>query len=269
VTRDVMRNVTRDVTRYVTRNGNGPVTRYGNDPDATAAAADAGRGPGPVGLGGELPAAPPREERERVRRAQNTERQRRFRRRREAARRAEAARDVTRGRNDARDALAPADGIGAARDREAPVAGSFTPAGSGHRRSGEGPPATAPVRPERDRGAEFAVWFAGYPRQEAEIPAQQVWMAEGELPPLALMLERLTAQKAAKPDAYYWLAPDRYLREKRWRDQPPPAPARAVQARSVWAQLRAMGSDEGRRQRLREISAEARFDPFDPGASRG
>jgi hypothetical protein len=125
------------------------------------------------------------------------------------------------------------------------------------------------LRSERDRGAEFVVWFAGYPRQEAEIPARGAWMAEPELPPLALLLERLAAQKAARPDACYWLAPDRYVREKRWRDQPPAAPARAVPARSVWAQLRAMGSDEGRRQRLREISAEARFDPFDPGASRG
>jgi hypothetical protein len=94
-------------------------------------------------------------------------------------------------------------------------------------------------------------------------------MAEPELPELGLMLERLTVQKAAKPDAYYWPAPDRYVREKRWRDQPPPSPGRAVQARSVWSQLRAMGSDEGRRQRLREISEAARFDPFGPGAAHG
>jgi hypothetical protein len=208
------------------------VTRNGHAADAEC---EGSPGPGPGSAGGPRAALSPEE---RVR-AQNAERQRRFRRRRQAAHRAEAAHAITLDRNGA---------------RQAP---------------GEAPPPTAPVRPVRDLGVEFAAWFAAYPRQEAEIPAWRAWMAEPELPPVELMLERLAAQKAAKPDAYYWLAPDRYLREKRWRDQPPPAPARAVQARSVWAQLRAMGSDEGRRQRLREISAAARFDPFDPGASRG
>ena len=128
---------------------------------------------------------------------------------------------------------------------------------------------TAPAQPERDRRAEFGIWFPSYPRQEAENPALGAWMAEPELPPLAVMLERLTAQKAAKPEARYWPAADRYVREKRWRDQPPRSPGRAAQGGSVWAQLRAMGSDEGRRERLREISAAARFDPFGRGAPRG
>jgi hypothetical protein len=119
-----------------------------------------------------------------------------------------------------------------------------------------------PPSPPRDREAEFALWFAAYPRQEAEMAARRAYLGEPELPPLLLLFERLAAQRVAKPDARFWLAPDRYLREKRWRDQPPPAPVRGSPPRSLWAQLRAMGSDDGRRQRLREISAEARFDPF-------
>ncbi|HVT61851.1 MAG TPA: hypothetical protein VHR45_26070 [Thermoanaerobaculia bacterium] len=70
----------------------------------------------------------------------------------------------------------------------------------------------------RDLGAEFEAWFAAYPRQEGESRAQLAWMAERELPPLGVLLERLEAQKTAKPQANFWHAPERYLREKRWRD---------------------------------------------------
>jgi hypothetical protein len=255
VTSDVIRDVTRDVTHYVTRYGNAVVV----EPDAC---------PCPVGTRGVLSAAVSREERERVRRAQNAERQRRFRSR-QAARRAEAARNLIQDRDEAGRAPMTPEGNGAARRDDAAVQEPLVPARCERHWARKNLLPAAPACPEPDRGAEFVVWFAAYPRREAEIPACRAWMAEPELPPLALLLERLAAQKAARPDAYFWLAPDRYLREKRWRDQPPTAPARAVQVRSVWAQLRAMGSDEGRRQRLREISAEARFDPFDPGVSRG
>jgi hypothetical protein len=255
---DVTRDVTCDITRYVTRNA--PVTRDGNGPGVVT-----GAGPRPIGSGGEPPTAPSPEERELVRRAQNAERQRRFRRR-QAARRAEAACFVTQDGNAADHAPVGPAGNGAARRRDAPPAGPVIPPGRGHRRSEAESPGACEVA-ERNLGADFDTWFGAYPRQEAEIPARCAWMAERELPPIALLLERLAVQKAAKPDAQYWLAPDRYLRERRWRDRPPPAPA--VPARSVWAQLRAMGSDDGRRRRLREISAEARFDPFDSGASRG
>jgi len=110
----------------------------------------------------------------------------------------------------------------------------------------------------RDLASEFQAWFA-YPRQEAEEPARRAWQAAAELPGLAELLERLATQTAAKPDATFWPAAERYLRERRWRDQPP-APA-GPRARSADAERRALGSDEGRRQRLREISAEAAFDP--------
>jgi hypothetical protein len=235
--------VTRDVMRYVTRygNGNGSVTRFG---DAPVVDPDAGRCLSPSR--GESSTVLSGGERERVRRARNAERQRRFRRR-QATRRAEAE-AASHGTQDRKEEAGHAPGVSGGE---------------------EGVLRTATGRSERDRRAEFVVWFPCYPRQEAEIRALQAWMAEPELPPLALMLERLTAQKVAKPDAYYWPAPDRYVREKRWRDQPPPGPGRAVQDRSVWARLRAMGSDEGRRQRLREISVAARFDPFGPGGSRG
>ena len=225
--------VTRDVTRY----GNAAVTRYGN---GSSAELDAGARLGSSGLDW---TAPSREEREERRRAQNAERQRQFRRR-QAARRAAADGQVTPNRDAAGQAPGSPDG-------------------------GGGVLRTAPGRPERDRRAEFRIWFPCYPRQEAEIPALRAWMAEPELPPLAVMLERLTVQKAAKPDARYWPAAERYVRENRWRDQPPRSPGREAQGRSVWAQLRAMGSDEGRRERLREISAAARFDPFGRGAARG
>lgn len=251
----------RDGMRYVTRDGN-DVTR-----DGAAGVVDPDAGLGVVPSREDLSTALSGEERERVRKASNAERQRRFRRRR-AARRAEAAGHGTQDRNDTGQAAGRADGQGGARDLEASVPGPVLQAGYG-RGPGEELLRTAPGSSERDRRAEFGAWFRSYPRQEGEIPALWAWMAEPELPPLAHMLGRLAAQKAAKPDARYWPAPDRYLREKRWRDQPPPSPGRVVQARSVWAQLRAMGSDEGRRQRLREISAAARFDPFAPGGSRG
>jgi hypothetical protein len=234
----------RDVMRNVTGYGNAPVTGYGH---AGRSEDVADSGAVPVSRA----SAFSREEREQVRRAQNAERQRRFRRRR-AARRAGAARQETQDRKEARAPL-QAEGDGGVRHSEELISGSLMPA----------------AQSGRDRGAEFVVWISGYPRQEREIPARQAWMAESDLPPLALMLERLAVQKAARPDAYYWPAADRYVREKRWRDEPPPAPPRAGKTLSVWAQLRAMGSDDGRRQRLREISAQARFDPFDPGGSRG
>jgi hypothetical protein len=252
------------VMRYVTRYGNAPVTHNGN----AYVPADHDPGTRPIISRNALSSALSLEERKKIRRAQNAERQRRFRCRR-AARLGEAARGATHDRDGVGDPRGAPDGGGGARLGDTSVAGSVIPPGRDGFRSGEQRLPSAPVRSERDREAEFVVWFAGYPRQEAEIAARQAWMVEAELPPLVLLQERLAVQKVAKPDAYYWLLPDRYIREKRWRDQPPPAPVRGVQARSVWAQLRAMGSDEGRRQRLREISAEARFDPFDPRSSDG
>jgi hypothetical protein len=232
-------DVTRYVTRYVTRNVTPPVTRYG---DAT-------------------PQAIPSEEREQRRRALNAERQRRFRQRQAAWRAAAAGYAVP--ACGASHAAAPAAAVapdgrgGSAGAGPLPAAAGASPFSSPTAaRPGVPPPA------ERDRWADFAAWFSVYPRQEAEIAAQRAWLADPELPPLPDLLERLAVQRAAKPDPRYWLAPDRYLREKRWRDQPPAAPAAGAAKRSVWAQLRAMGSDDGRRQRLREISAAARFDPF-------
>jgi hypothetical protein len=125
--------------------------------------------------------------------------------------------------------------------------------------------ATATATAARERDADFRAWFAAYPRQEGEVPARRAWLAERDLPPLAQLLERLALQREAKPDARYWLAPERYLRERRWTDQPPPA-ARNPQFRSAAAEIRALGSDESRRQRLREISAAAYFDPHAPRA---
>jgi hypothetical protein len=202
----------------------------------------------------------PWEELEQRRRALNAERQRRFRQR-QAARRAEALGDAAPAGGAGHAAAAAAGGDpggrgGSADAGQAPAVGASPLSSPTAARAGVPPPA------DRDRRAEFTVWFAGYPRQEAEIAAQRAWLADPELPPLPVLLERLAVQRAAKPDPRYWLAPDRYLREKRWRDQPPAAPAPGAAKRSVWAQLRAMGSDDGRRQRLREISAAARFDPF-------
>jgi hypothetical protein len=87
-------------------------------------------------------------------------------------------------------------------------------------------------------------------------------MAEPELPPLAFLLERLVVQKIAKPDGYFWPAADRYFRERRWHDQPPPAPS--CRRRAGDAERRGQGGDDAGRQRLREISAEAWFDPEAP-----
>jgi hypothetical protein len=280
-----------DVTRYVRRYVTPRVTRYGDAEthadgctSAPGLAAAAGspshphggsqrRGPGealspgaPPVLGGPARAASPGDrraaipwqERERRRRALNAARQRRFRQR-QAARRAEALADAARAGSAGHAAAALADGDPGGRGGSAgsPLAAGASPLLSpGGGRPGVPPPAG------RDRRADFAAWFTGYPRQEAEMAAQRVWLADPELPPLPVLLERLAVQRAAKPDPRFWLAPDRYLREKRWRDQPPAAPAPGTAKRSVWAQLRAMGSDEGRRQRLREISAAARFDPF-------
>jgi hypothetical protein len=116
---------------------------------------------------------------------------------------------------------------------------------------------------ELDRAAGFAAWYAAFPRQEGEAPARRAWRRARELPPLPELLARLAVQKAAKPEAAFWPAPERYLRERRWRDTPPPAPA--ARPRSADAERRALGSDESRRQRLREISERARFDPDDAG----
>ncbi|HVT16380.1 MAG TPA: hypothetical protein VHQ90_09415 [Thermoanaerobaculia bacterium] len=118
--------------------------------------------------------------------------------------------------------------------------------------------------PEPD--AAFAAWFAAYPRQQGELPARRAWdaaAAAGVLPPLAEILARLELQKAGAQwqNPQFVPLPERYLREHRWRDQPTP-PAKPP-GRSPAAELRALGSDESRRQALLRISRAARFDPFD------
>jgi hypothetical protein len=115
---------------------------------------------------------------------------------------------------------------------------------------------------ELDPVAGFAAWYGAYPRQEGEAPARHAWRRQRERPPLEELLERLAVQKAAKPEAAFWPAPERYLRERRWCDSPPPRPA--ARPRSADAERRALGSDESRRERLREISERARFDPQAP-----
>jgi hypothetical protein len=283
-------DVTLDVTRYITHNVTPRVMRYGHAAphadgcmSAPGAAAAAGSpsppfggsqrcrpgealspavppvrgGPAPAASPGDRRAAVPPQERERRRRALNAERQRRFRKRQAAWRAAAAGYAVPAGGAIHAAAAAAGGGQDGSADAVAPPAVGGSPPSSP---TAARPPGPAPA--QRDRHAEFAAWFSGYPRQEAEMAAQRAWLADPELPPLPVLLERLAVQRAAKPDPRYWLAPDRYLREKRWRDQPPATPAPGAAKRSVWAQLRAMGSDDGRRQRLREISAAARFDPF-------
>jgi|GEM_PF-5513021 len=216
------------------------------------------------------------EQREGLRRAQNAERQRRFRERHRASG-GGAGRPVTRDHN----AAIARDVTPVTRDSNAAAvtpdryvtrdgyAADVTPDGNATdlTRAGDASLPAALPAPGRDRDlrAEFDDWFAAYPRQEAELPARQAWMAAPDLPPLALLLERLASQGAARPDATFWPAPDRYLRERRWGDRPPPA-ARTRQARSPESERRALGSDDARRRRLSEISAEAWFDPEAPDA---
>ncbi|HVT60356.1 MAG TPA: hypothetical protein VHR45_18430 [Thermoanaerobaculia bacterium] len=209
------------------------------------------------------------EGREEARRAQNAERQRRFRER--GAGRGgrgggtgEATGDSE--RDIALDGNGDADGDDGAvtSDGNVSLAGAHSPALAVALGRPGGKASGTAGHGERQAGAEFEAWFDAYPRQEGELRARQAWAVVGsELPALAVLLERLEAQRAAKPEASFWPAAERYLRERRWRDRPPlPAGAGAERRpRSADAERRALGSDPGRRQRLREISEAARFDP--------
>ncbi|HVT58001.1 MAG TPA: hypothetical protein VHR45_06355, partial [Thermoanaerobaculia bacterium] len=169
--------------------------------------------------GGQSPArlqlVPRGDGRDQAKRARNAERQRRFRER-NAARRA-VARYVTLGVTLGASFVTPDVTLGVTHDVTPVTPGSN--AEDGARCDSNAPLArlhparpapssrelsNAPARAERDLAAEFEAWFAAYPRQEGESRAQLAWMAERELPPLGVLLERLATQKTAKPQANFW-----------------------------------------------------------------
>ncbi len=139
-----------------------------------------------------------------------------------------------RGRAETKPAAGPAPAADSGRARTKPVAGQApdAPAAPGEPFAGQAP--AIPSAPEDAPEAEFARFWAAYPRAEGREAARALYRRlrrSGDLPPLADLLSAVAEQRAGNP---VWArefprfvpSPVRWLREGRWADRPaPPEPA--------------------------------------------
>ncbi len=88
----------------------------------------------------------------------------------------------------------------------------------------------ATERPRSKRGSkafpreqDWETWYADYPRKVSKQDARTVWARlakTGELPELSVLMKALEWQKRLWTEPRYIPHPDRYLKGRRWQDQP-------------------------------------------------